>query len=140
MKNIDEARLENDLAYRFAYLTDFMQFDSADIDAIHAAAEVLGPRVPALVDAVYVKLFNYDATKRHFVPRQHGYDGDLAVDVESLSLTDEVIQFRKQHLGRIWPFSSRSLTTQTWCSIWTSSEASTPRLSAMPRSTCRSFR
>ena len=56
--------------------------------------------MPGLVDAVYVKLFKYDATKRHFVPQQHGYDGALAADVETLSLADDVIQFRKQHLAR----------------------------------------
>jgi hypothetical protein len=100
MKRIDEARLENDLGYRFAYLAEFMQFEAEDIAAIHGAAGVLGPIVPALVDAVYVKLFNYDATKRHFVPRQHGFDGALAANVEALSLDDEVIKFRKQHLAR----------------------------------------
>jgi hypothetical protein len=100
MKNIDEARLENDLGYRFAYLTEFVEFDADDIDTIHAAANLLGPHVPALVDAVYVKLFNYDATKRHFVPPQQGYEGALASSVDALSLTDEVIEFRKQHLAR----------------------------------------
>jgi len=100
MQKIDEARLESDVAYRFGYLAEFMEFDSDDIDTIHAAAEKLGPIVPALVDAVYVKLFNYDATKRHFVPPQHGYDGELAADVESLALDDDVIEFRKQHLAR----------------------------------------
>jgi hypothetical protein len=100
MKNIDENRLETDLGYRFGYLTEFMEFGAEDIAAIHAAAGVLGPIVPALVDAVYVKLFNYDATKRHFVPRQAGYDGSLAADVKTLALKDEVIQFRKQHLAR----------------------------------------
>ena len=100
MKNIDEARLESDLEYRFAYLQEFIEFDAEDADAIHGAAELLGPLVPALVDAVYVKLFNFDATKRHFVPRQQGYEGVLATDVETLSLTDDVIQFRKQHLAR----------------------------------------
>jgi hypothetical protein len=100
MKYVDETRLETDLGYRFAYLTEFVGFDADDIDAIHAAAGLLGERVPALVDAVYVKLFNYDATKRHFVPPQYGYDGSLSADVESLSLDDEVIQFRKQHLAR----------------------------------------
>ena len=77
MKNIDEARLENDLEYRFAYLAEFIQFDAEDIAAIHAAAGLLAPLVPALVDAVYEKLFTYDATMRHFVPRQHGYNGPL---------------------------------------------------------------
>ena len=100
MKYIDEARLENDLGYRFAYLAEFMQFDADDITAIHGTAGLLGPLVPALVDAVYVKLFKYDATKRHFVPKQHGYDGMLAIDVEALSLDDEVIEYRKQHLAR----------------------------------------
>ena len=100
MKTIDESRLESDLAYRFAYLAEFMQFSAEDIEAIHGAASLLGPKVPGLVDAVYVKLFNYDATKRHFVPPQHGYEGKLAADVQSLSLADDVIEFRKQHLGR----------------------------------------
>jgi hypothetical protein len=92
--------LETDLGYRFNYLAEFMEFGADDIAAIHGAAKLLAPRVPALVDAVYVKLFNYDATKRHFVPPQHGYEGDLAADVETLSLDDDVIQFRKQHLAR----------------------------------------
>jgi hypothetical protein len=99
MKSIDESRLENDLGYRFHYLAEFMEFGADDVAAIHAAAPLLAPRVPALVDAVYVKLFHYDATKRHFVPPQHGYDGQLVEDVNSLSLTDEVISFRKQHLA-----------------------------------------
>jgi hypothetical protein len=100
MQHIDEARLESDLGYRFGYLTEFLEFDGDDMAAIHGAAPLLAPLVPALVDAVYVKLFNYDATKRHFVPPQHSYEGKLASDVETLSLDDEVIQFRKQHLGR----------------------------------------
>jgi hypothetical protein len=100
MKRIDEARLENDLAYRFAYLTEFMEFGADEIDAIHNAASLLGDRVPGLVDAVYVKLFSFDATKRHFVNPQQGFEGSLPADVESLSLEDDVIAFRKQHLGR----------------------------------------
>jgi hypothetical protein len=100
MKRIDETRLENDLTYRFGYLTEFMGFAADDIQAIHGAAGLLGPKVPGLVDAVYVKLFDYDATKRHFVPPQAGYEGELAADVDTLSLDDDVIQFRKQHLAR----------------------------------------
>jgi hypothetical protein len=56
--------------------------------------------VPALVEAVYEKLFSYDATKRHFVPRQHGYEGQVPEGIEELSQSHEMIQFRKQHLGR----------------------------------------
>lgn len=100
MQKIDEPRLEEDLGYRFGYLTEFMGFSEDDIAAIHGAAEHLGPLVPGLVDAVYVKLFNYDATKRHFVPKQSGYEGEVPTDLESLSEDHEMIQFRKQHLGR----------------------------------------
>lgn len=100
MQKIDEPRLEEDLGYRFGYLAEFMGFSEDDIAAIHGAAEHLGPIVPALVDSVYDKLFSYDATKRHFVPRQSGYEGDTPEDIESLNVDHEMIQFRKQHLGR----------------------------------------
>lgn len=100
MQHIDEARLESDLAYRFQYLAEFVEFTPGDVAAIHRAAELLAPLVPQLVDAVYVKLFSYDATKRHFVPRQSGYDGDVPESIDSLQLDHDVIQFRKSHLAR----------------------------------------
>jgi hypothetical protein len=99
MKQIDESRLESDLPYRFSYLTEFIGFTADDVANIHAAAAKLAPLVPALVDSVYDKLFSYDATKRHFVPRQSGYEGPLPENLESLSQNHEQIQFRKQHLG-----------------------------------------
>lgn len=100
LKQIDEARLESDLGYRFGYLAEFMGFGEDDVAAIHASAPALAPRVPSLVDAVYDRLDDYDATWRHFVPRQFGYEGPLAASVETLTQDDEVIRFRKQHLGR----------------------------------------
>ncbi len=100
MQRIDEERLESDLGYRFAYVQEFVGFDASDVDAVHAAAEPLAPLVPGLVDAVYEKLFSYDATKRHFVPRQSGYEGDTPLDIETLTADHEMIQFRKNHLGR----------------------------------------
>ena len=99
MEHINEEQLESDLAYRFGYVSQFMGFGEADIEAIHGAAEALGPLVPAIVDAVYDKLFSYDCTKRHFVPRQHGYEGETPESLESLTLDHEIIQFRKKHLG-----------------------------------------
>ncbi|VTS06986.1 protoglobin family protein [Tuwongella immobilis] len=100
MQHIDEARLETDLAYRFEYLATFMNFTAADIAVIHASAPLLAPLVPSLVDAVYAKLQQQDATWRHFVPRQFGYDGALPQSVDTLSMDDPQIQFRKEHLGR----------------------------------------
>ncbi len=100
MQRIDEPRLESDLEYRFGYLIKFVGFTGDDIAAIHGAAKHLAPLVPALVDAVYDKLFSYDATKRHFVPKQSGYDGPVPDNIETLTQDHEMIQFRKQHLGR----------------------------------------
>jgi hypothetical protein len=70
------------------------------VEAIHAAAPALAPRVPALVDAVYEKLHSYDATWRHFVPRQHGYEGPTAAGVDDLPPDHPLIRYRKQHLAR----------------------------------------
>lgn len=100
MQNIDEQKLESDLGYRFGYVTEFMGFGEDDIAAIHGSAAHLAPIVSQLVDAVYDKLFSYDATKRHFVPRQSGYEGDVPGSVEALQMDHEMIEFRKQHLGR----------------------------------------
>ena len=100
MQQIDELRLENDTVYRVGYLSEFMGFGPEDIAVIHSAASRLAPLVSTLVDAVYQKLFSYDATKRHFVPRQSGYDGPVPADLESLTLDHEMIKFRKAHLSR----------------------------------------
>jgi hypothetical protein len=100
MNHIDENRLESDLGYRFQYLAEFMSFGEADIAAIHDSATLLAPQVPGLVDAVYDQLQKNDATWRHFMPRQFGYEGKVADKLEDLSMDHDVIRFRKQHLGR----------------------------------------
>jgi hypothetical protein len=100
MHQINEHRLESDLGYRFGYLAGFMGFGPEDVQAVHGAAPLLAPLVPGLVDAVYDKLQQQDATWRHFLPRQSGYEGPAADSVESLKMDSEVIAFRKQHLGR----------------------------------------
>src|SRR6476661_142813 len=100
MKRIDEERLETDTLYRVGYVAEFMGFGADDVAAIHGAASHLAPLVPVLVDAVYEKLFSYDATKRHFVPRQSGYAGPVPESLETLTQDHEMIEFRKAHLGR----------------------------------------
>jgi hypothetical protein len=100
MIHIDEPRLESDLAYRFQYLAEFMGFSADDIDAIHGAAPALAPLVPTLVGAVYDQLHRYDATWRHFLPRQSGYAGAVPRSLEELSQDHEMIRFRKEHLAR----------------------------------------
>jgi Protoglobin len=99
MKRIDETRLESDLGYRFGYLTEFMGFGPDDVQTIHNAAPQLAPLVPTLVDAIYDKLFGYTSTKRHFVPRQSGYEGVVPDSDEALAMDHPQIQFRKAHLA-----------------------------------------
>jgi hypothetical protein len=97
---VDEPRLESDVAYRFGYVSEFMGFGSADVEAIHAAAPQLAPLVPGLVNAVYDKLHTYESTWRHFLPRQHGYSGEIPANLSELTLDHPQIAFRKQHLER----------------------------------------
>ena len=100
MKQIDEQRLESDVAYRYEFLADFIGFTAEDVATIHGLAPKLLPRIPALVDATYDKLLSYHATARHFLPRQHGYEGSLPLSLEALNQEAEQIQFRKEHLRR----------------------------------------
>lgn len=100
MIRIDEPRLESDLAYRFQYLGEFIGFGDGDVAAIHGAASAIAPLVPTLVNAVYDKLHRYDATWRHFLPRQSGYEGAVPQNLEEVTPDHEMIRFRKEHLGR----------------------------------------
>jgi len=100
MIHINEERLETDLGYRFQYLVEFMGFGEEDVQAIHGAAPAIAPLVPTLVNAVYDKLHRYDATWRHFLPRQSGYDGAVPQRLEDVTPDHEMIRYRKEHLAR----------------------------------------
>lgn len=100
MIRIDEERLESDLGYRFEYLVEFMGFGPEDVAAIHGAATAIAPLVPTLVDAVYTKLHRYDATWRHFLPRQSGYEGVVPKNLAEVTPDHEMIRYRKEHLAR----------------------------------------
>lgn len=100
MLSIDESRLEADAQYRFEYLAGFIGFGPEDGDLIQASAPFLGPLIPQLVERTYQKLLNYNATARHFIPRQAGYDGPLPDNTSQLTASHPQIQFRKEHLSR----------------------------------------
>lgn len=98
MKHISEESL-NDLPSRIQYLRDFIEFTDNDAAALHAAAPVVGPLVPAVVDAVYQKLLSFDITANSFVPRQTGFNGDVPKEASELSLEHPQIKFRKDFLS-----------------------------------------
>lgn len=100
MKCVDEASLENDVNSRYEFVAEFIGFNDDDAKAIHASAGHLAPLISSIVDQTYEKLLAYDATARHFVPRQHGYDGPVPDSMESLRQDHPQIKFRKEHLSR----------------------------------------
>lgn len=134
LEHVDELLLESDTEYRVGFLTKFMGFGADDIAVIHASATHLGPVVPALVDAVYERLFSFDATKRHFVPRQHGYSGDTPQSLESLELTHEQVAFRKKHLAGYLvklvtaPYDGKTLQYLDWVGKIHTAKAGNPAI------------
>jgi Protoglobin len=100
MQTTNEERLETDAQYRYEYLAEFIGFDKADAAVIQAFAPHLGPQIAALVDETYAKLLSYDATARHFVPKQHGFEGYPAARLADLDANSPQVRFRKDHLNR----------------------------------------
>lgn len=94
MQTIDEARLETDSQYRYEYLAEFIGFGPADAAIIQASAPHPGPRIGEFVEKTCEKLLSFDATARHFVPRQHGFDADIPDILAELSANHPQIRFR----------------------------------------------
>jgi Protoglobin len=100
MQLISQTELDTDLSYRIRYLRDFISFTNEDAATLHAAAPVVSPLVPVVVNAVYEKLLSFDVTAKSFVPRQTGYSGDAPTKLEDLSQDHPQIKFRKDFLAR----------------------------------------
>ncbi|KAF5343956.1 hypothetical protein D9756_011567 [Leucocoprinus leucothites] len=98
MRNITPESLES-LPSRVEYIRDFINFDEKDAAALHAAKPYLAPLVPTVVDAVYLKLFEFTITAQSFVPRNTGYSGEVPTSAEDLNLDHPQIKFRKDFLA-----------------------------------------
>mmetsp|Transcript_4090 Transcript_4090/g.6056 ORF Transcript_4090/g.6056 Transcript_4090/m.6056 type:complete len:235 (+) Transcript_4090:44-748(+) len=102
-EHIDNNKLhqmdEEGLLYRFQYQCKFMGFGEEDIKLIKGSAPLVAPLVPAIVDAVYVKLFSFDVTKEYFTKRGTGYKGKVD-GLKEINLNSEQIKFRKDMLSR----------------------------------------
>eukprot|EP01122_Echinamoeba_exundans_P014942 TRINITY_DN68_c0_g1_i1.p2 TRINITY_DN68_c0_g1~~TRINITY_DN68_c0_g1_i1.p2 ORF type:complete len:182 (+),score=62.06 TRINITY_DN68_c0_g1_i1:239-784(+) len=78
-----------------------MGFGEEDIKTIKACAAHVAPLVPSVVAAVYVKLFSFDVTKKYFVHRNDGFEGDMGqLTLEKLTLEHDQIKFRKDMLSK----------------------------------------
>ncbi|ORE09680.1 hypothetical protein BCV72DRAFT_55507 [Rhizopus microsporus var. microsporus] len=120
MQHIDSDKLYADGAYRFEFVSKFMEFGPEDIKAIEAVADHIRPLVPVVVDAVYVKLFQFDVTKKHFVPKNEGFAGEAPTTLEELTLDHPQIKFRKDFLSKYLykilsgPYDERFLRYLDW--------------------------
>ena len=85
MKHVDEILLEEDSQQRYSFLAEFIGFGPEDVKLIQGSARFLGPRIGELVDSTYEKLMAYDATARHFLPKQHGFEGEPPADLAELT-------------------------------------------------------
>ena len=99
MQTISPASLKS-LPERVEYAQAFLDFGPTDIAYLHAAAPIVKPLIPTVVDMVYVKLLSFDITAKAFVPKQTGFSGELSADrkVTDLNAGDEQIKFRKTFL------------------------------------------
>lgn len=100
MQHIDEDQLARDPQALYDYLADFIGFGNEDVTHIRFSAPHIGPKIAEIVDKTYEKLLAYDATARHFLPKQSGFEGDSPVDLATLQVDHPQIRFRKDHLNR----------------------------------------
>lgn len=103
MQHIPPTTLSS-LPERISYLKAFLNFTPTDVHYLHAAAPIIKPLIPTVVDTVYVKLLSFDITAKAFVPRQSGFEGKSLEErgggVAELTAEDEQIKFRKGFLTR----------------------------------------
>ncbi|CAF2441530.1 unnamed protein product [Rotaria sp. Silwood2] len=109
-EHIDSSRLNQDLRYRFEYLSKFISFTNDDIKALNTLATIALPLIPVIVDAVYRKLFQFDLTKEYFVLRNDGFDGRLKKD-EVLTLDSAQMAYRRDMLSS---YLKRLLLQREW--------------------------
>jgi hypothetical protein len=110
-EHIDEHQLNNDLRYRFDYLSKFLNFTSDDIAMLNAFAPILFPRIPVIADTVYRKLFSFDITKHYFLINNEGFEGFSSQKHGSLTIESAQITFRKDMLSM---YLKRVLTQRDW--------------------------
>ncbi|KAH8823113.1 Protoglobin-domain-containing protein [Flagelloscypha sp. PMI_526] len=94
-QEIDPLLIRKSLEARMAYLTDFLDFGLDDAIAISDVAPFVHSVIPGMVDGMYAKLFEFDITKKVFMQRNEGFDGELPKTLEDLTLDSPQIVFRK---------------------------------------------
>lgn len=108
MQHISASSLE-DLPSRIAYLSAFLNVDVSDGEALQAAAPLVAPLIPTILEAVYTKLLSFDITAQAFVPKNTDYEGETAKSVQELTLEHPQIALRKDFLKVNSPLRGETL-------------------------------
>jgi hypothetical protein len=114
-EHIDGNRLNNDIRYRFDYLSKFLNFTSDDIAMLNAFAPILFPRIPVIADTVYRKLFSCDVTKHYFLINNEGFEGFLPKKSHGVTLDSPQMELRRDMLSM---YLKRVLTQRDWNDIF----------------------
>src|SRR5687767_4376606 len=85
MKTIDTRGIATSAEKRLEFLESFVGFTDDDWKALADSVEVVGPKLPAILDALYEHLLSFDDTKRIFL------GGRAEID-------PTYIEIRKEHL------------------------------------------
>ncbi|CAF1042110.1 unnamed protein product [Rotaria sordida] len=110
-EHVDINRVNNDLRYRFEYLSKFLNFTSDDIAMLNTFAPVAFPLIPVISDTVYRKLFSFDLTKKYFILRNEGFEGFIPQKQCEITLNSAQMELRKDMLS---VYLKRVLTQCDW--------------------------
>ncbi|CAF3251673.1 unnamed protein product [Rotaria sp. Silwood2] len=110
-EHIDRTRLNNDLHYRFNYISRFIGFNQDDIKILNTLAPVICPLLPSMVETAYKKLYTYDITKDYFHMRNDGFQHFSPNRESGITLDSVQIDYRKDMLS---VFLRRILTQTEW--------------------------
>ncbi|CAF2868413.1 unnamed protein product [Rotaria sp. Silwood2] len=98
-EHVDTNRVNNDLRYRFEYVSKFLNFTSDDIAMLNTFAPLAFPIIPVISDTVYRKLFSFDVTKQYFILRHEGFEGFLRKKPCGITLDSVQMELRKDMLS-----------------------------------------
>ncbi|MCC6524197.1 MAG: hypothetical protein IT373_16170 [Polyangiaceae bacterium] len=92
---VDEARLETDAAYRFAFVRQYVGLTDEDLALARASRSLMARMVPELLAAVHGRLTGWAATRRHF-------HDDALVTVHLRGYVESLLLLRGDDAQALW--------------------------------------
>ncbi|KAJ5934375.1 hypothetical protein N7466_003922 [Penicillium verhagenii] len=97
-EHVDRKGLYVSLEERIKYLHSFLEWTSADVEALQDGSKYLKQLIPAVVNLVYKKLLKYDITSRAFHTRTTASEEEP----EDEYLTEETPQIQRRKMFLRW--------------------------------------